>query len=404
MVDGSHLLRSDEDLAELGAGPAAGGRAGSGLNSRLAWRNLVHDRARFVVTLLGIVFSVVLMAVQGGLLVGFAETAGSLVSHAGADFWVVSRGTSNVDQSVTMPERRRFRLLEIPGVRAVDKLLVRFAEWRRPDGGSESVGIVGFDLDRGIGIPWNVEPGALAALHQPDAVLIDRLYAGKLGVSAPGQSVEIRGLRARVVGFTDGIRAFTQSPYVFTSYDNAVAFSGVAPDRTSYLLVTAKPGADYDAIARRLRQALPMADVHTSSQFALMSARYWLLTTGAGVALVAGALLGLIVGVIIVAQTLYAATVERLSEYATLRAMGASNGYLNAIVIKQAVIAGAFGSCIGLMLDAALVHAAANSNVSLVLPWPLAALIALITLVMCAGASAVAIDKIRRAEPTMVFR
>jgi putative ABC transport system permease protein len=403
MIDGSPSLRSRDELAELRAGPAASGRA-PGMTSRLAWRNLVHDRARFVVTLVGIVFSVVLMAVQSGLLLGFAGTAEALVTHAGADFWVMSRGTSNVDQSVIMFDRRRFKALEIPGVAAVDKYLVHFADWRRPDGRSEIIIVIGFDLDRAVGRPWNVVAGSIEDLRRPNSVIIDRLYADKLGVTALGQTVEIHGVSAHVVGFTDGIRAFTQSPYVFTSYDNALAYGDVPPDQTNYLLVRLKPGADRDEVARRLRQALPMADVHTSAKFASMTARYWLLTTGAGVALVAGALLGLIVGVIIVAQTLYAATVERLSEYATLRAIGASNGYLGAIVLKQSLIAGALGCCIGLVLDAVLVRAAAESNVSLVLPWPLAAAIALTTLVMCAGASAVAIDKIRRAEPTMVFR
>jgi len=404
MVDGSPSLRSPEDLAGIETVPPADFRTGIGMTSRLAWRNLVHDRSRFIVTLLGIVFSVVLMAVQGGLLLGFAATAASLVTHADADFWVVSRGTSNVDQSVTMPERRRFKLMGIPGVATVDKLLVRFAEWRRPDGGSESVSIVGFDLDRGIGVPWNVEPGALAALHQPDAVLIDRLYASKLGISASGQTAEIRGLRARVVGFTDDIRAFTQSPYIFTSLGNALAFVGVQPDQTSYLLIKTKPDADRVEIAHLLSQALPMADIRSPEAFAWISARYWLLTTGAGVALVAGALLGLIVGVIIVAQTLYATTVERLPEYATLAAIGAPNRYLSAIVVKQALVAGALGSAIGLAIAMALVRTARHSNIALVLPWPLAGAIALITLAMCAGASAVAIDRIRRVDPTTVFR
>jgi putative ABC transport system permease protein len=410
MPDGLLPFPSHDALPDIGGAEVAGsatrrGRSGGlGITSRLAWRNLVHDRARFVVTLVGIVFSVVLMAVQTGMLLGFAETAAAVVTHAGADFWAMSRGTANVDQSVTMPARWRFELLEVPGVAVVDKLIMRFTDWRRPDGRSEVINVVGFDLDGGMGAPWSAEPGATAALHRSDAVIIDRVYAAKLGITPPEETAQIRGRRARIIGFTNGIRAFSQSPYIFTSYDNAETYTDIPPDQTNYLLVRVRPGTDRRAIAAKLREALPMADIHSSAEFAWMTAYYWLFTTGAGIALVAGAVLGSIIGVIIVAQTLYAATIERLAEFATLKAMGATGGYLSAIVLKQALIGGVLGSVIGLAVARLLVAAARNTTISLILPWPLAATIALLTLLMCAAASLVAIHKLRRVDPTMVFR
>src|SRR5436305_1299427 len=92
-----------------------------GMISLLAWRNLVADRVRFIATLIGVAFSVMLMAVQWGLLIGCADTAAGLVDHTHADFWVVSRGTLNVDQALPLPERWQFKALAVPGVAAVDK-------------------------------------------------------------------------------------------------------------------------------------------------------------------------------------------------------------------------------------------------------------------------------------------
>jgi hypothetical protein len=43
----------------------------------LAWRNLTHERTRFAATLIGVVFSVALMGIQLGLLIGFARGIGS---------------------------------------------------------------------------------------------------------------------------------------------------------------------------------------------------------------------------------------------------------------------------------------------------------------------------------------
>jgi putative ABC transport system permease protein len=384
----------------------APGRWRPGMVWLLAWRNLVSDRVRFIATLVGIAFSVVLMAVQLGLLIGFADTASALVNHAGADFWVASRGTSNVDQALPLPERWRFKALSVPDVAAVDRLLVQFAPWTRPDGGSEYVIIVGFDLDAGTGGPWNVVDGSVSDLRIPDAVMLDRIYAEKLGIRTIGQTVEIgiHGSRARVVGFTEGIRAFTQSPYVFTSFKNAHRFARYEDDRTTYLLVRAAPGSDRAALLNGLRAALPVTDVWPASTFASMTANYWLLTTGAGLAMLVGAALGIVVGIAIVAQTLYAATVERLSEYATLVAIGAPNRYLNQIVLWQGLISGIFGYAIGLAVAVLVVHAAADSTASLVLPWQLAVAVGFVALVMCVIASFVAIHKIKTIDPTAVFR
>lgn len=376
----------------------------TGIASLLSWRNLIHDRTRFIVTLVGIAFSVVLMALQWGLLTGSAQTAAGLIDRTPADFWIAAHGTWNVDQSVLMPGRWRYKALDVAAVADVDKLIVHFLDWRRPDGRSEIVIVVGFDLDSGVGGPWNLVAGSIEDLRKPDSVIIDRLYAAKLGVSRLGQTVEIRGVRARVVGFTDGIRAFTQSPYVFTSFENARRYAGLDEDQTNYLLVRATPGADKAALQRELRRALPMTDVLSSNEFSTMTAHYWLFTTGAGTALVVGALLGVVVGIIVVAQTLYAATVERLSEYATLLAIGAPAGYLNRIVLQQALISGVFGYAIGIAVAAAVAAGASESSFALVLPWQLAAGVAVVTLAMCGTASLVAIRKIKHIDPTMVFR
>lgn len=81
---------------------------------------------------------------------------------------------------------------------------------------------------------------------------LTRIYRPKLGVDRIGQTLEIRGHRARVVGFTRGIRTFTTSPYVFTSFKHAQNYAGLREDQTLYLLVKAQPGVDVE----QLRQTL----------------------------------------------------------------------------------------------------------------------------------------------------
>lgn len=391
----------------LGLAPARRGarwREPLGLATLLAWRNLTRDRVRCAVTLVGVLFSVVLMAVQSGLLFGFATTASGLIDRAGADLWIASKGTRNVDQAMPITERRRFQALAIPGVAAADKYMVQFAQWQRPDGGSETVNLVGFDLDRGTGAPWNLVAGSIEALKLPDSIIIDTLYREKLGITRLGQTVEINGHRARVVGFSEGIRAFTQSPYVFTAFKNAQTYAGLGEDKTKYVLLSLRPGADRAAVKQALARAMPGVDVFATPEFSASTQTYWLFTTGAGMALVIAAALGLLIGIIVVAQTLYASTVDHLPEYATLRAMGASNRYLYGIIIRQAVISAALGYGAGIAVAALIVFAARNGSAAMILPWELAAGLAVLTIGMCVAAALISIRKVTRICPTSVFR
>lgn len=370
----------------------------------LAWRNLAHDRTRLLATLVGIAFSVVLMGAQLGLLIGFAQTASTLVTHADADLWVVPLGTSNVDIAGRMPSRRRHEALSVAGVASVDEYMVQFAFWRKPDGGSESVIITGFSLASGRGAPWALAEGAVADLQVPDAVIIDQLYRKKLGIEKLGQVIEINSRRARVVGFTEGIRTFTQSPYVFTTHARAQHFTRVPGDETTYLLVKLDEGADAQQVRTALAARLPWVEVLTRAEFARRTQAYWLITTGAGAALLLAAALGLVVGIVIVGQTLYASTLDRQAEYATLRAIGADHRYLNRVIIKQAAISATLGFSVGLAVTLLLVAYSRSGNVAMALPLWSIGLLAVLTLLMCLAGAWVSIQRITRIDPSTVFQ
>src|SRR5215472_11155148 len=173
----------------------------------LAQRNLMHDKVRLTVTLTGIVFAVVLIVVEMGLFLGFTVTTSSIIDKSGVDFWITSKHTPYIEQGGAFSERKLYQVLATPGVESAEKYIVRFAQWKTPNGGEQSVQVVGFNPYTKIGGPWNVVEGNVEDLKIPDAVVVDRLYAKKLGVKKVGETFEIDGRRARVVGFTNGIRA-----------------------------------------------------------------------------------------------------------------------------------------------------------------------------------------------------
>src|SRR5262249_5789881 len=143
-------------------------------------------------------------------------------------------------------------------------------------------------------------------LSSPDGVVIDRIYAQKFGISAVDQLVEINDHRARVTGFTDGIRTFTQSPYVFTSLRHARLLANRRDIYDTYLWICIPAAQSTEAVASALSARMPDVDVMPPGEFSLKSRSYWLFTTGAGTTLISSSILALMVGVVIVAQTLYA--------------------------------------------------------------------------------------------------
>ena len=372
--------------------------------SVLALRNLVHDRVRLVVTLVGVVFAVVLVNVEVGLFLGFADTTSELVDHAGADLWIMPIGTRDVDQVDPMSERKLYQALSVPGVRAAARLNVEFTYFKRPEGGTETVLVVGFDPALGLGGPWDIAEGDVRSLQYPDTIMVDDLYREKLGVTHLGQTVEISGHRARVVGFTHGIRSFTQAPYVFASTTTALDYSRIRADQTKYVLVSLLRGADRGAVQKALQRAVPDVDIRTREEFGRMTQIYWLFSTGAGLALLVAAAMGLAVGVVVVSQTLYATTVDHLAEFATLRAMGASKRYIYRVIIRQALLSAAVGYSLGQIITLAIAFLARDAGPAITLPWWFAALMFVATTAMCVGAAIISIRKVMLLDPGMVFK
>lgn len=370
----------------------------------LAWRNLAAERLRFAATLAGVAFAVVLMGAQLGLLLSFARAASILIDHADADLWVTQAGTRSVDIAAALDLGRRHLALAVPGVHAADPYMVQFAFWRRPDGGTESVIVTGFDPASGRGGPWNLIAGDLALLQQPDTVIVDRLFLDKLGVAGLGARAEINNRRARIVGITEGIRTFTQSPYVFTTHAQAQQYALFSPEQTTYLLIKLAQGADRGRVRQALAARLAPAKVWTREEFAAQSQRYWLLTTGAGSALLLAALLGMVVGVVIVGQTLFAITVDRLREYATWRALGASRGELVRVILAQAAIAAAGGYLLGAAAVLGLAWLQRDATAAIAVSPTMLAVLFLLTLAMCFLGALMALGRLIRLDPCEVFR
>jgi putative ABC transport system permease protein len=369
----------------------------------LAFRNLFHDRIRLAVTLVGILFSIVLVAVQLGLYLGARNLILSMIDRADGDLWVMAYGTKNFEEAQPISVREKFAALSTPGVAKATPLIASFTEWRKPTGGSTIVVLIGADHEDGGLSPWNVIEGDVTGLGARDAVIVEKSYLSDLGITGAGDTAQIGAARVRITGLTEGIRSFTVTPYVFSTLNRARTLLDMPADKITYVLVKLEPGADAKAVQSEIRKSVPDSEVLTKAEFRTRSLNHWLFATGAGVALIGGAILGLIVGTVIVAQTLYSSTKDHLNEFATLRALGSSSGYIHKVILAQAALSAVLGYALGMTIAMAIVYFSERTALPIVMTPALAALLLGLTLGMCAVSAISAIGKVMRIDPAMVF-
>jgi len=369
----------------------------------LALRNLFHDRIRLGVTLIGILFAVVLVAVQLGLYAGTSKMIVSMIEQSKGELWIVPYGSDSFEGSGVLTGSERHTALSTPGVANAVPIVSAFSKWQRPDGGEQLCVIVGTDPADGGLAPWNIVAGSYESLNLPDAVAIDRTYYKDLGVEGLNATTEVKGSRVRVTALTHGIRSFTTTPYIFTTLNRARSILNYPPDAATFYLVQLKQGADVETVQKSLQERLPDIEVITKSEMKSRSISHWLFGTGAGAALIGGALLGTLVGTVIVAQTLYSSTKDHLNEFATLRALGSSSGYIHKVILAQAALSAILGYVLGMSIAMVVVLLSVDTSFPIIMTPQLAFGLFALTLIMCAASATGAIMKVMKLDPAMVY-
>ena len=370
----------------------------------IAVETLVADRGKLLTALVGVVFSIVLVNVQGGLFLGFINKAGLLADCGEADIWVGHKKMYNVEFPLDIPRRWVHRLRSIQGVSRAEPHTIGQTNMTLPGGGFELVVVVGVDRESRLGNAWNVVRGRPDAILKPDGVIIDECDLDKLEYPKMGEVRELAGRRARVVGFSHGIKSFLVTPYVFTTHERAAAYLGKDPSLCSYYLVQLEPGADAHQVCEAIRRRVPHLDVFPRNVYSRITANYWLTRSGLGISFGAATLIGLFVGLVMVAQTLYALVLDRLTEFGTLKAIGATERQIYRILFLQATIMAIVGSLIGLVLVAGIQHLYSTPIALILVPWWLSLGSCALVLVICLIASLLPYLRIRKIDPVMVLQ
>lgn len=371
----------------------------------LALRNLRHDRLRSAMTIAGVAFAVTLVFVQVGLFQGLLDNASVTIDHLDADLWVTSRNTPNVDFAHGFPETLVQRVRSVEGVERADNLLLQFLNMALPSGAEEGMQTYGLEDFARWGLPWKLVEGNVEDLRRGDFLVLDDSAVRRYGPFRVGEYREVMGYRLKIIGRSKEALSFTTTPIGFMDYRLVQRLAGGRMDgRTTYILVKARPGADLTAMKGEIARRLPHNDVYTKAEWAKRSRAYWVASTGIGLNMYLTVFLGCLVGIVVVAQTLYTSTMEHIKEFGTVKAIGGSNRDIYKILGVQATISAVIGFAVGGAMALALSPAMARIRLKLILPFELWAAVFVGTLLLCLTASFVSFRKVARIDPALVFR
>ncbi|GLQ94658.1 ABC transporter permease [Dyella acidisoli] len=374
----------------------------------LARKTLIYEWRRFLPAILAVGFASLLQLLQAALVLGIFGSASVYITGSSADLWAGYPGTQSVNLGRPINEDVAMRLRMDPDVVKVEPFRWVDADWRGPrDTGGVSVFVSGID-PRADGMMFSrALPLALRArLNEPGAVIVDKADLDSLGVSI-GDTAAINGQRVRVVGVSSGLRALG-GVNIVASLETARVLD-IAPEDAgmmTYFVAKLRPGVRPKAAARRLNgsNAFGPYTVWTAKDFARESQLYWMFDTGAGAGVLFLAGIVFLVGAVITSQTLIAAVIGSIREYATLNALGVGRGSLRKVVMEQAFWVGALGLLCSVVIGAILLVIARNRSVPMEMR-PLTALACLTVSMALAIVSGLAsVRSLRRADPASLLR
>ncbi len=372
----------------------------------IAWRILAHQKGRTALAIGGIFIAILLIFVELGFFIAVPKGGMLIYDHMRFDLLVVSKKDIFQTESWQFPRARLNEARKNPDVAAASAVYLGGAKWQDPGGGLRlDIAAIGFDPQSH---PFTVSDidSQITALEKPDTVLVDSQTRPIFGPLDPGRVIELNGRRVTIGGEYVLGTGFLGLGIVLASEQNFFRlFPGRPADTVNLGLVTLKPGADPDRAAQALRASL--ADdmqVLTRPELTAQEVRFWTTRTGTGLIFGSGLIVAVIVGIMVLYQTLATQITRQLPQFATLKAIGYTNLFLNGIVLAEAIsvmliaFVPAFAAALAL-------YAVIRSQTLLPVimsPTELAGVFA-ITIAMSVVSALLSVGRLRRADPAEVF-
>jgi putative ABC transport system permease protein len=387
------------------------------MRTPLALLNLIHDRKKFLTSLAGVAFAVLLMLLFNGFKNALYDSQTQLLQQLNGDIVIINRLKENMFVPRSFARRRLYQAQALAGVEGAYAVYTSDARWKNPDTKQgRPVRVIAYNPDDPV-LPLAEILAQRQALKLPNTALIDRRARAELGPRQTGVVTELADRQVRIVGtfslgtdFAAGNGNLLMSDQNFLRY---FANRGPEEDQRSFAtadigLIKLAPGVSPDAMVDLLRQRLPQ-DVlvlpkYGPEGFIQRERRYWEENTNIGFVFSLLTAMGFVVGIILVYQILYTDVADHWSEYATLKAMGYTDRFLFAVVMQEAVMLSVLGFIPGLLVSLLLYRLGADIT-GLMFNLTLERVVSLyvLTFLMCLVAGSLAVRKVQRTDPAEVF-
>jgi len=378
----------------------------------LAWLQLSREKVRLFVAIAGISFADILMFMQLGFRDALFESNVTLHNNLKGDIFLISPQSTATIAMKSFPQRRLYQALGFEGVQSISPLYMDFGLWKNPQTrATRAIMVLGFNPAH----PVLELPGVNHNLRQiklEDGVLFDETSRAEYGSIAQlfrqkqEVTTELEERRIRVVGLFSLGASFAADGNIVTSDLN---FLRIFPRRDKGLIdigiVHLKPGTNLQNVLRNMRQELPNdVKILSKQDFINFEKKYWQTSTAIGFVFTLGTIMGFVVGTVIVYQILYTDVSDHLPEYATLKAMGYTHRYLLKVVFQEALILAVLGYIPGMVIASGLYGLTkAATRLPMMITLSKTVTILILTIMMCCVSGAIAVRKLKAADPADIF-
>lgn len=366
---------------------------------RLAFRNLFQNKARLVISVGGVALALLLILSLDAIFSGVERQVTAYVEHSDADIWVSQADVRNMHMaSSSLPDSVARKVKYVPGVASVTPILYLTNNVVAGDERSLAY-IIGLPENAEFGVPWSVSSGS--SLPSKGEVILNRNIAANSG-TALGDEVEILGDEFKVTGFSEGTASLVNS-VAFITMDDFEEMRG-SYNTVSFMLVKVSAGESPEIIADRIEAQVRDVTAQTKSDFAAQE-RQVIKDMSTDVITMMN-LIGFLIGLAVMALTVYTSTLSRRREYGMLKALGARNSDLYVTVLAQAILSVVLGFLFGLALTLllAVVVPIFGSNLALEVSRASLFKVGSVSLVIATVSALLPIRQIAGLDPAMVFR
>ncbi|PTX91678.1 FtsX-like permease family protein [Opitutus sp. ER46] len=370
----------------------------------VAWYLLVHRKGRFVLSLLGIAFSVVIMFMEVGFYNGINDSQARLATYLDGDVALIERGRYSLLEMNQLNRIRMQQALGLPEVVSATPLYEGTELIVNPQTGLVQAASV-------LAFPAGTHPLKLPELDTYAAqlairgnVLFDRRARDLFGPIGPGTQLQVPDGVQNVVGMVSMGPSIRTDGWVLMA-EHSWINSKEEADLVTMALLKVRPGTDIPALKQKLLKLVgEEVLVMTPEELRVREVEFTADATPAGGVFAIGLAIGFLIGMIICYQILFNEISDNMPQYATVKAVGFSRTYLVALVLQQALLLSLFGFLPGLLGGGLLYTVIEHSTgILMFLSWPRSLLVFALTVFMCIGSGLLAVQKVLRADPAEVF-